>query len=254
MTTEQSALGRIEAFEDFIGTEFPVEVATHYKNIGAFQMTGLNIHQTTAGAVQQASGGLNGVVRFTTYTTDSDSVFLRTAECLDVAKMAPLVMECRIKSETITLQENFFGLCNISDPDDNIEDHIIDTSAGTTTITDFTATHCCGFLRSSELTAVAEWHAIWKGGTTSALTTTAAGELGVNMVAGDWQILRIEVDPNGTARWYIDGVLLKTLAGAVSTTEDLACILGVTDLATTTVTAEMDADYMLVRANRDWTV
>ena len=70
-------------------------------------------------------------------------------------------------------------------------------------------------------------------------------------MAGEWQQLRLEIDPNGTARWYIDGELLWTQAGAVSTTTDLGVILGVE--AKGNAVEEMDVDYLLVTANRDWT-
>ncbi len=252
MAIEQSGPGGIYMFEDFLGAESPVALTTHFENLGQFLITGSEINNGAAGAPILDSAGLNGVARLTTYTTNKSSIAVRTAIVFDVALMGTIVMECRIKSETITGQQNWFGLVNISNPDDEIEDEIVDTNSGGTTIDDLTATAMCGFLRTSEITANAEWHAIWQGGTATGPATTTAAELGVDYVAGDFQILRLEVDNNGTARWYIDGVLLKTLAGAASTTTDMAVILLVEQQDSTA--AAMDVDYILVRANRDWTV
>jgi len=58
--------------------------------------------------------------------------------------------------------------------------------------------------------------------------------------------------PNGTASWYIDGVLKKTVEGAASTSTDVAVCLAAA--ANTTEFAIMDVDYLMVEANRDWTV
>ena len=110
-----------------------------------------------------------------------------------------------------------------------------------------------GFYLSDELTTVAgDWHAINSGGTATATTTTTNGQLNNVAVAGEWQVLRLEVFPNGTALWYIDGVLKKTVTGACSTTTDMAVCLAAA--ANTTEFAIMDVDYLLVEANRDWTV
>ena len=65
-------------------------------------------------------------------------------------------------------------------------------------------------------------------------------------------MLRLEIDTNGTARWYIDGVLKQTVVGAVSTSVDLALLLGVETKGNAIET--MDVDYLLLQANRDWTV
>jgi hypothetical protein len=62
----------------------------------------------------------------------------------------------------------------------------------------------------------------------------------------------LEVAPNGTVRWFIDGVLKKTVEGAASTTTNMAVCLAAA--ANTTEFAIIDVDYLCVEANRDWTV
>ena len=70
-------------------------------------------------------------------------------------------------------------------------------------------------------------------------------------VAGEWQVLRLEIFPNGTASWFIDGVLIKTVTGAVATGTDLSLILA---LEAKGANIElMHVDYLMVEANRDWT-
>ena len=62
----------------------------------------------------------------------------------------------------------------------------------------------------------------------------------------------MEVMSNGTAYWYIDGVLKKTVTGAASTTTNVAVCLAAA--ANTTQLVVLECDYLLVEANRDWTI
>jgi hypothetical protein len=71
-------------------------------------------------------------------------------------------------------------------------------------------------------------------------------------VAGEWQVLRLEIDPNGTARWYVDEDLKQTVTGAVSTSVDLKFFIAVEAKGAAIET--MDIDYIKIKANRDWTV
>jgi hypothetical protein len=107
-------------------------------------------------------------------------------------------------------------------------------------------------LLSSELTDDEDWHAVYNGGTAAAVTDSTALDLNDDAVAGEWQILRLELASNGTARWYIDEELLKTVEGAVSTTTNLALCVGVEAKGAAIET--LDVDYISVKANRDFTV
>ena len=60
------------------------------------------------------------------------------------------------------------------------------------------------------------------------------------------------IDNNGTVEWFIDGGSVQKVAGALSTTTDLAVILAVA--ANSGEVGVVDCDYLLVTANRDWTV
>ena len=120
----------------------------------------------------------------------------------------------------------------------------------TATIT-LTASDICGFLLSAELSDDEDWHMVYNGGTTTGETTSTSIDADDDAVAGEWQVLRLEIDNNGTARWYIDGALKQTVKGAASTTVDLALALAVE--AKTASIEKLDVDYLSVRANRDWT-
>ena len=83
-------------------------------------------------------------------------------------------------------------------------------------------------------------------------TDSTAIECNDDAVVGEWQVLRLELFPNGTVSWLLDGVLIRTVAGAVSTSVDLSLILALE--AKGDNIEIMHVDYLSVEANRDWTV
>src|SRR5690606_16350660 len=122
---------------------------------------------------------------------------------------------------------------------------------GATATLTLTASDLVGFYLSAELDEDEMWHGVYNGGATTGATDSTTVEL-VDTVAGEWDVVRLEVDPNGTARWYVNGDLLQTVVGAVSTTTDLKFFAAVEAKGAAVET--MDVNYVLIRANQDWTV
>ena len=248
----QSGKGRIEIFEDFIGVEEAVAGTTAPPiKLGAYlQLVGQGIADTDSGAVALDSDGLSGVIQLTTTDEDVHCAGLQTATLFDVGKMGTIVLEVRVRHAAITaaLGETFIGFSDVNTDLAIIEGAIC--HGDTVTIT-LTASDLVGFLLAGDLTDSADWHMVYNGGTTTGETVSTSIDADAAAVAGDFQILRLEIAPNGTVRWYIDGVLKQTKAGAVSITTDLCANILVE--SKTTAVKTMDVDYVLIRANRDWT-
>lgn len=253
MATIQSEVGKINLFFDFftgIDTSGVADNTTtrHWYDLGPFKVCGQGANEIDAGVFPQDA--LSGVGRITTTDeTDHAEAVCTGGLSINVGKMAPIVMEARVELNNLDTKEVFFGLSDISSATFQLEGVV---GHGATTTMTLTASDLCGFWLSAELTEDEMWHAIYNGGTTTGETVSTNLELGVDAVAGEFNILRLEIDPNGTARWYIDGVLRKTVAGAVSTTTDLSMALCVE--AKGAAVEELDVDYLLLTANRDWTV
>ncbi len=113
------------------------------------------------------------------------------------------------------------------------------------------ASDLCGFLIDAEATDDEDWIMVYNGGTTSGETTIANIDADNDAVAGEYDILRLEVAINGTARWYINGVLKQTVTGAVSTSTDLA-VLAMVEARSAAIEYAW-IDYIAIEANRDWT-
>ena len=243
----QSGEGRIRLFNDFFGSSDLIALTADTAPLGDFYAGGEGFEDADAGVAGKSA--LSGVVALTSANADTDTSFIGTSIGFDVALMGTIVLEARVQLPDLDTKEIFFGLTSILSVDEQLEDIVINASATTITM----PADLVGFYLSDELTTVAgDWHAINSGGTATATTTTTNGQLNNVAVAGEWQVLRLEVMPNGTAYWYIDGVLKKTVTGAVSTTTDVAVCLAAG--ANTTEFAIIDVDYLLVEANRDWTV
>lgn len=250
MATVQSEFGKICWMEDFAGGEVPVALTSSPQGIGPFRVIGQGLDENDSGiTVDESTAPLNGVGIFTTTDESKHGVYLTTGKCLDVGKMAPLILECRVQFADLDSKAFFMGLSDVNKDALSLEDDLI--NGATTTLT-LNASNIGGFYYDEGLTDDEDWHAVYNGGTTTGETDSTKVDLDDDAVAGDFQVLRLEVDPNGTVRWYIDGVELKSLAGAVSTTTDLAAVCGVESKASSKEYAYVD--YFVVKANRDWTV
>lgn len=249
-TIQQAGGGKIELFDDFTGGNEILNAGTVAPPLpvgnGTFFGVGQGLAETDSGA--EVQNALNGVYRFTaTDEAEHDSGWT-TPIMFDVGLMGTITAECRVSFPTsLVTREFFFGFSDVQTDLAILEGAI---AHGVTSTFTLTASDICGFWLSSELTANAEWHAIHNGGTTTGVTDTTLLDLDVDAVAAEFDILRLELDSNGTARWYINGALVKTLAGAVSTSVNLCCSGLVEEKVTGSAAA--DWDYVRIRANRHW--
>lgn len=250
MATAQAGRGVIELFDDFCGPEIPVANAVAYGTsaggcnyyLGPFRVTG-DLGETDTGVVGLSKA--SGYVRISGNNEDGKGVAIGTEAVFSPALNGTLVLETRIEMQALTTRSIFVGFGALN------ADDVAEPITSTTVTHTYVDTVVAGFVLDSQLTAGTVWHMPFKGGTTTAITASTSTTSGVVAVAAESDLLRIEIDPNGTARWYINGVLKQTVAGAVSTTTLLAGYVGC--FGTTTTAADADIDYLLIKANRDWT-
>ena len=250
MATIQSEFGTTTLFDHFAGPEIPVANAVAYGTsaggcnyyIGDFKVTG-DLGETDTGVVGLSKAG--GFVRISGNNEDGKGVAIGTEVCLSPALNGTLVLETRIEMQALTTRVVWAGFCSV-----NADDVAEPLTATGTTLT-LTADRICGFVLDSQLTAGTKWHMPYKGGSASAPTDSTTVVSDVTAVAAECDTLRVEIDPNGTARWYINGDLKQTVVGAASTTGLLAGYVGC--WGTTTTAADADVDYLAVRFNTDYT-
>ena len=250
----QSGYGRIKLFHDFTGPELQAApTALHASATGAlwnighgFTIKGDAINDDVALATS-VEDGLNGQITLTTAdVADGDGMFVTTETCFKPSVSAPMVVEARLEMAALTARTVFVGFSG------SMDDAQTDLLQGATSTITYTETNLVGFFYDVGMTTDVEWHMVHSGGSTTAVTDGLLLNSGVTPVINEMNVLRVEVDNNGTARWWIDGKLLKTLAGAVSATAVFAGCVGV--CATEATSATVTVDYIAVEANRDWTI
>ena len=248
----QSGEGRLMISEDFLGgTEVAVASTTAPPINWPPYLTfvGQGIADTDSGAVMLDSDGLNGVVQLTTTNEDVHCAGFQTPVMFDVALNGAIVLEARVRQAALNTGEVFIGFSDVATDLAIIEGAICHGDTVTLTLT---ASDLIGFLMASDLTDNSDWHGVYNGGTTTGETTSTSVDFDAGATAGEYQVLRLELFPNGTAEWWVDGVLEQTTTGAVSTSVDLC--LNVLVESKTSAVKTLDVDYIKVWANRDWTV
>ena len=243
----QSGNGRISLFEDFFA-EDPVSNTATDRALGNFTVAGQGSEDTDSGIPLLHADAISGVGVMTTTNEDNHTILIGTPIAFDVALMGTLIAEARVRFVDLDTKEVFFGFTDIDPSTLSIE---TDVMTGATTTLTLTASDICGFFLSAELSDDEDWHFVYNGGSTTGETDSTELDASDDAVAGEWQVLRLEIFPNGTASWFIDGVLIKTVTGAVATGTDLSLILALE--AKGTNIEIMHVDYLMVEANRDWT-
>ena len=246
----ESGPGKVRLFNEFAGPEIPVANAIAYGTsaggcnyyLGDYAVKG-DLGETDTGVVALGIGG--GAVRLSGNNEDGKGAAFTSDLVFSPALMGPLVLEARVQMQALTTRSIFIGFCG------TIADDIAEPLTSVTVTHTLTAANLCGFVMDSQLTAADAWHACYNGGTTTGQTVSTSTTTGVSAVAAEWDVLKLEIETNGTARFWINGNLESTVAGAVSTTALQGAVLGC--WGTTTTAADIDVDYFLVEANRDWT-
>ena len=108
-----------------------------------------------------------------------------------------------------------------------------------------TFSNAAGFVYDTEATTTAEWHGVTENaGTIANVAASASAALGDGPTVNTYQVLRLEIDADGTARFYIDGNLAKTVTSAVATTSLLIPYIGIDAEAGTAVLNDLTVDYI----------
>lgn len=161
-----------------------------------------------------------------------------------------MVVEARVEHRALTTKNAFIGFVGTL-ADDALE--IITNN--TTTLTRIG--NAVGFQFDSQTTintaaATCCYHMPYMISTTTSQVATAIASSQI-IVAGEADILRVEIDPDGAARWYMNGKLEQSIGAALAADVSTVMAGGVGVWGTTATDSDLDVDYLLVEANRDWT-
>ena len=251
----QSGVGKIRLYNDFCGPEIPVANGVSYGTtaggcnyyLGDFTVRG-DLGETDTGIVDLEKS--SGWVRIGYNDEDAAGIWVGTGLSFSPALNGTMVVEARVEHRALTTKNAFIGF--IGTLVDNTAEIITNN---TTTCT--RAGNAVGFMFDSQITintvaATCCYHMPYMISTTTSQVATAIASSQI-IVAAEADILRVEIDPDGAARWLMNGKLEQSIGPALAadTTTLLAGGVGVWGTASTD--SDLDVDYLLVEANRDWT-
>lgn len=229
MASLDSGFGHIRLFDDFLGDTYDtllwsVPVAAN----------------ATAYAINvQANGVIRGTV---TNNTSSDLASLVGEIIYRASAGGPLIFEARVALQTSLLQFLFVGLTGTK-PDTTVTNIPMNTNGGT-----FTTAHAnaVGFMYTGGTSGAAVWQVA--GTKANADTAITAAPSRFNPVLATFQTLRIVLNPDGAASFYIDGNIIKeNLANAVTAATLLTPAICITDDG---AAASLDADLVYISCGR----
>ena len=154
------------------------------------------------------------------------------------------VMEARVSLDTLDGAVVNIGFSDVLAESAEHSPHKI--VAATISDAGLTVTNTACFVWGTEATAATKWHHVTENaGTIAPISVSDNGP-----VVDTYATLRIEIDDDGTARFYVDGTLDKTIPSAVATTSLLIPFIGIDGEDGAPVATDLAIDYILFEGNR----
>jgi len=248
----QSGVGKIRLFHDFLGAEVPEATNVAYATTAGGCTYSIGDFRLVGDLADAADGGLptiskaSGYARLTGTDEAGQGMAIATEVCFSPELNGPLVLEARLETQVLTARNIFVGFAG------TIADLAVEPlTATTTTITKVVP--AIGFLFDSQLTTSGtNWFMpyLLAGDTTQTSTDVVSSQ---TVVKEESDVLRLEIDSDGGARWYINGKLEQTVGAGLAVTVGTLLGAEVGVYGTAATTTDVDIDYILVEANRDWT-
>lgn len=246
MAVYQSEFGNVEYFADFLGIDPDATWAVGGGDIGGVSYTSFN-----EGSFENTVDETGGVLAITTDTGDDDNIALYYGAPVQPSSTGGAVMEARVKSDSATLGAWFIGFTETLSK----TTPVMPAEFATATMTYNGTGGMVGLQWDSDGTTD-DWRAVCgDGGAATAgsgngtRASSIVGE-GYALAADRWDIVRVELDQNATARVYLNGKLIKTFTGGL-TASDL--FLPVVMYENRSAAARLvEVDYFYYRTARDW--
>lgn len=229
MASTDSSFGKVRLFDDFLGDTYDT-----------FKWSVPVAANATAYAINvQANGVIRGTV---TNNTSSDLASLVGEIIYRATAGGPLIFEARVALQTSLLQFLFVGLTGTK-PSTTVTDIPMNTNGGT-----FTTGHAnaVGFMYTGGTSGAAVWQCA--GVKANADTAITAAATRFNPVLDTFQTLKIVLNTDGAASFYINGEIIKeNLANAVTAATLLTPAICITDDG---AAASLDVDLVHIRCGR----
>lgn len=234
----------VVTFDDF--QQAAIDTTDKWIAVAGATATIAAIVASPEGKIDMVSG-TNG----TAGVTDAAAVSSRVLTHGQAVSLGQTIFEARVSLSHITGATVCVGLSD-KIASDSAEAVLHTVKAEVIADDGLTVSNALSFAQDSEATAPTKWYATSENAGTIAHAAAAADcLLSVGPTANTYQVLRIEVDANGDARYYVDGVLKHTELTAVATTAVLVPYIAVTAEDGTPVATTVSVDYIKFTQDRN---
>lgn len=224
MASTDTGFGKVVWHEDFLG---PAVDTTNDIVVG----------ETGAGGTQTFNAQANGALRIVTDATDDNNGAAGGALIWKANSGGPLIFEARVASVTaITLRAYYVGLT------DTLVSSIEMPFELATTVLTSTATDAVGFVYDTDATN-AYWHCV---GVKADVDGTMVNTGIAPATAGTYQTLRVVVDSDGNAEFFIDSKYVGSVANAVTASVAQCAAFVVESRSAAAKTADIDLFHVEV--------
>jgi hypothetical protein len=244
MATYQGSFGKVSHFEDFVGIDPDATWAA-----GGFDIGGVSITSVNEGSVESTVDEPGGVVAITIDSADNDNVALYYAPVKPSDGGA--VMEARLKGDNLSDLSFYVGYTETLAKDTPV----MPAEFATATMTYNGTGGMVGLQFDSDGTTDG-WRALCgDGGAATAgsgngtLATSIVGE-GYATTADRWDIVRVELDSNATARVFLNGKLIDTFVGGLDADNLFFPVVMAENRAGSA--GVLEVDYFYTESYRSW--
>jgi len=243
MAVSKGSFGRIRVFEDFGAPDTGLTWGTAAQRLGLIGQVSVN-----EGSFAHTVDEPGGILAITTDTGDNDNIALYFGPFKP--SDGGCVIEARFKQNDVTLGAIFCGFTETLDA----TTPVCPAEYATATLTVNGTGGVVGMLYDPDATTD-RWLAV--AGDGGAAATGAPAEAGSQaMVNDEFDVVRVEIDPNGTGRCYLaekDGSLklIKTFTTPVNPADIQHAVLLIENRSG--AARVMEVDYFHAEGGRDWT-
>lgn len=235
------SFGRLRVFEDFLGAPEVASMTTVAASIGNVGYVCVN-----EGSFAPTVDEPGGIVAVTTDTADNDN-FAMYAGPFKPAD-GGCVMEARFKVADITTDAIYCGFSETLDA----TTPVMPAEFATATMTYNGTGSIIGIQFDADGTT-ADWRAVFGDGGAVKSNADANGTRAYEAAVNDeWDVVRVEIGTDGTARVMLNGRVIKEITDACTVTDLQYAVLMVENRSA--AASVMEVDYFYAEGGRDWAV
>jgi len=243
MTVGVGSFGRLRVFEDFLGAPEVAAMTTVAASVGNVGYVTVN-----EGSFAPTVDEPGGILAITTDTADNDNcaVYAGPFKPAD----GGCAMEARFKMADITTGAVYCGFSETLDA----TTPVMPAEFATATMTYNGTGSIIGIQFDSDGTGTTDdWRAVFGDAAAAKSNADANGTRAYEAAVNDeWDVVRVEIGADATARVLLNGRVIKEIADACTVADvQHACLIIENRSAAASV---LEVDYFYAEGGRDWTV